>query len=236
MNVKHANATSLAMDTRFVQPQIRAILDPATRAHVVQTANLSKAHHTLLLAAALCSFLVAITFAILWKTKATAQYGAHFEMLPADPALILDCPGDPQAFWPQTGLPTTQCIFSGNAALPSGTAVTEAEVQARCNARTDCAGYSKRRVSSYVTSYATGDSTTHCTTGAPQTDTEGKTTCSPSTPVTTTGAALLDRPYNWGQDEYMLLPVAALANLVPIPAVSQGNMHQIQTVTMQRLG
>lgn len=80
------------------------------------------------------------------------KFYAHYEQTPADPSLVLDCPGNNRAYWAAgiNGSAAGKCVFSGDTSLPTGVAMQEGEVAELCADRHDCAGYIRRQNISYL--------------------------------------------------------------------------------------
>ena len=159
---------------------------------------------------------LAVLFAILWFVKGKSQYHPVFEGMPSNPNHVLQCPDDPQVHWAQTGgKPTTMCVFSGDMTLPGGKAVSEQEVIDKCNARTDCGGYTVRTTSSYE----------------PCPHPKGS---SPA-PHDGTVSGCVKASYNSGQPEYMLYSYDGMRSVRQTSRVVQGANNEVRTVTHVRM-
>lgn len=160
------------------------------------------------------SLVATALFAVLAFTGKSQVYTPVFEGVPADPSDVLNCADDPHTYWAAArGHATAQCIFSGDMSLPGGKGVTEAQVVAKCNARTDCAGYTVRTVSSYAPCAA-------CATANVSED-DALASCA-------------SMPYNRGQPEFMLVGRKAVANVRQVSGVTQGALHEVRTTTYVR--
>lgn len=200
-------------------PHVTAAPKPVAAAliplHPTHAAAVRRARHRLHIAivvSGLC-MVAAIVLGVLYATKGTHVYAPVFEGVPADPTDVLDCEGNGRTYWAAAhGHATTQCIFSGDMTLPGRKGVTEAEVVAMCNARTDCGGYTVRTVSSY----------SPCAACAGVSD-PGGTTASCATVA-----------YNKGQPEYTLVGKRAVQDVRQVSGVTQGALHEVRTVTYVR--
>jgi len=141
----------------------------------------------------------------LWIAKDKGRYLQNFEEQPEGLQLsdgILDCTGDPKAYWWSKSAPTDQCIFSQSPELLEQQRTTELQVQRRCSARADCGGYIRRQTVS----------TTACSCQA---------TCA-SENVLADCPDCVQVSYNSGFPEFVLYSKQAARRLTAVPDTVRG--------------
>jgi len=160
---------------------------------------------------------VAAVFLGLWMGKHKGRYVHHFERRPAGLLLtsdILDCPGDPRAYWAAKNAPTSLCIFSSSPELAETVQATELDVQRRCSARTDCGGYVRRQTVS----------ATVCGCEA---------SCASENVIQQCPHCVL-QSYNSGRAEYVMYGKRAARNLEAVPDETRGPNHETVTTFLQK--
>ena len=155
---------------------------------------------------------VASVFLGLWMGKHKGRYVHHFERRPAGALLssdILDCSGDPRAYWASKNAPTSLCIFSSSPELSETVQATELDVQRRCSARTDCGGYIRRQTVS----------ATICGCEA---------SCASENVIQQCPHCVL-QSYNAGRAEYVMYSKKAARRLEAVPEETRGPKHETVT-------